>query len=245
VICGQCIHRNNRFADYCPYCQVSNVPSLLPQGLKDPPSYTSVPLANTRTVEVAGPPPPYVTDAAKDNSPNSASVDQNKKPAAAQKTGDVDDEKAAWVEDTLHFVDHQHDSIPSLSLRYNVPATALRRANNITSDHLLLARRTVIIPGEFYKAGISLSPRPIEGEEEEQRKAKIRRFMTSCKVSDYDVALLYLEQSGYDLEAAAVAFYDDEAWERAHPNQKRKSSSAKDTGKKPSIWSGTFQRFRK
>lgn len=159
--------------------------------------------------------------------------------------GNEDDEKAALAEDTLHFIDHEHDSISSLSLRYNVPATALRRANNINSDHLLLARRTVVIPGEFYKAGISLSPRPIEGEEEEQRKAKIRRFMTSCKVSDYDIALLYLEQSAYDLEAAAVAYYDDEAWERAHPNQNRQSLNAKGTSKKPSVWSGAFQRFRK
>ena len=62
---------------------------------------------------------------------------------------------------------------------------ALRKANNITSDHLLLARRTVIIPGEFYKKGISLSPRPVDGEEEEKRKALVRRWMVTCKVSEW------------------------------------------------------------
>jgi hypothetical protein len=66
-----------------------------------------------------------------------------------------------------------------------VPITALKRANNITSDYLLLARRTILIPGEFYKAGVSLSPRPIEGEEEERRKAIVRRWMVACKVSEY------------------------------------------------------------
>ncbi len=42
-----------------------------------------------------------------------------------------------------------------------------------------------MIPGEFYKGGVSLSPRPVEGEEEERRKAIVRRFMVGCKVSEY------------------------------------------------------------
>ncbi|KAF4457540.1 hypothetical protein F53441_590 [Fusarium austroafricanum] len=118
--------------------------------------------------------------------------------------------------DVLHFLDHRHDSVSSLSLRYGVPAHALRRNNNITSDHLLLARQTVLIPGEYYKGGVSLSPRPIEGEEEEMRKGKIRRFMTSCKVPDYDIAVLYMDQSGYVLENAVAAYLDDEKWEQEH-----------------------------
>jgi hypothetical protein len=63
----------------------------------------------------------------------------------------------------------------------------LRRANKISADHLLQARRTIIIPGEYYKGGISLSPRPVEGEEEERRKAIVRRWMVACKVSEYVV----------------------------------------------------------
>jgi LysM repeat protein len=117
----------------------------------------------------------------------------------------------------LHFLNHNHDTVTSLSLRYGVPAGVLRRANNITSDHLLLGRKTVIIPGEYYKGGVSLSPSPIEGEEEELRKGKIRRFMVACKVSEYDVAVLYLEQTDYDLEAATVAYIADEQWEASHP----------------------------
>jgi hypothetical protein len=49
----------------------------------------------------------------------------------------------------------------------------------------LLARRTVVIPGEYYKGGVSLSPRPVEGEEEEARKGKIRRWMVACKVAEW------------------------------------------------------------
>ncbi|KUI59817.1 hypothetical protein VP1G_07071 [Cytospora mali] len=86
----------------------------------------------------------------------------------------------------------------------------LRRHNNLTSDHLLSARRTVLIPGSHYPSGVSLSPRPVEGEEGEARRAKIRRWMVGCKCADYDVAELYLGQSGYDLDAAVAKYLDDE-----------------------------------
>jgi hypothetical protein len=131
-----------------------------------------------------------------------------------EKSIPLDDEPA---EDVLHFLNHAYDSINSLSLRYGVPASALRRANNIASDHLIVGRRTVIIPGQHYKGGVSLSPRPIEGEEEEKRKAKIRRWMVACKVHEYDVALFYLEQAGYDLQIATEEYFADEEWERTHP----------------------------
>lgn len=131
------------------------------------------------------------------------------------------------AEDTLHFLNHEHDSIPSLSLRYGVPQDALRRANKIHSDHLLLGRKTVLIPGAFYKGGVSLSPRPIDGEEEELRKNKIRRLMTSCKLVDYGVAQLYLDQAGWNLDRAIDKYVGDEAWEQSQhdKNKKNKTSS--------------------
>jgi hypothetical protein len=48
----------------------------------------------------------------------------------------------------------------------------------------MAARSSVLIPGEFYKGRVSLSPRPIEGEEEELRKRKIRKWMVACKVAE-------------------------------------------------------------
>lgn len=117
-----------------------------------------------------------------------------------------------------------------------MPPAALRRRNNLTSDHLLVGRKTVLIPGEFYKGGVSLSPRPVEGEEEELRKGKIRRFMTACKVSDYDYALLYMEQAGYDIDVAIMAYMDDEAWERSHPN--RRDSEANKVHNRGLFWRG-------
>ncbi|KAF4466838.1 hypothetical protein FALBO_6288 [Fusarium albosuccineum] len=191
--------------------EVSTAPSSLPQGLREPPAYSSIPSSSrTRAADISGAPPPYT--------PTSCS---------RATVPDADNEKAALATeqtkedapDILHFLDHHHDSVNSLSLRYGVPASVLRRVNNITSDHLVVGRRAILIPGEYYKGGVSLSPRPVEGEEEELRKARIRRFMTSCKVSDYDIAVLYLEQSGYDLETAVAAYLDDDEWERDHSAQ--------------------------
>ncbi|KAK6078557.1 hypothetical protein SCUP234_06180 [Seiridium cupressi] len=201
VICGNCIHKNSRFQTYCPYCQISTTPSRLPQGLKEPPSYNSL-AESSKDNKYNQAPPPYSASSTKRLDP----LDEKSVP--------LDDEPA---EDVLHFLNHNHDTVTSLSLRYGVPAGVLRRANNVTSDHLLLGRKTVIIPGEYYKGGVSLSPSPIEGEEEELRKGKIRRFMVACKVSEYDVAVLYLEQTDYDLEAATVAYIADEEWEANHP----------------------------
>ncbi|KAI1212977.1 uncharacterized protein F4807DRAFT_307050 [Annulohypoxylon truncatum] len=226
VICGHCRNTNPRFNTYCPYCQISITDTSLPQGLKDPPSYESS-IATSSSKADSAAPPPYM-------------------PPVNQMTPDPLDEKSVPLdssepaEDTLHFLDHAHDSIASLSLRYGVPASALRRANNITSDHLILGRRTVIIPGEYYKGGVSLSPRPIEGEEEEARKSKIRRWMVACKVHEYDVAVLYLEQAAYDLEMATEAFFADEAWERAHPVEaaKRGKGVAKRANSRSAFWRG-------
>lgn len=102
--------------------------------------------------------------------------------------GNVTEKRPAFAKsdpgDVLHFVDPSHDSVLSLSLRYGVPSQALRRLNGLYADHLIAARRTVLIPGEFYKGGVSLSPRPIDGEEEDMRKIKIRRWMVACKVAE-------------------------------------------------------------
>ncbi|KAK1751666.1 hypothetical protein QBC47DRAFT_390691 [Echria macrotheca] len=141
--------------------------------------------------------------------------DPEKAAAAAAAATLAPDEEG--VQDTLHFLDHADDTVTSLSLRYGVPAVALRRANNLASDHLLAARRTILIPATHYPHGVSLSPRPVEGEEEEARKAKIRRWMVACKVADYEVAVLYLEQADYDFQDAVDAYLADEAWERDHP----------------------------
>jgi len=200
AICSKCLNQNKRYETYCPYCQITTAPSPLPQGLRDPPPYSvapqdhSVDHEHNRDDEL----PAYNNHAAA----NPPITDQK---ASAEAAPDV-----------LHFL-APNDTMLSLSLAYGVPIVALRKANNVYADHLLQGRKTVIIPGEYYKGGVSLSPQPLEGEEEEIRRNKIRRWMVACKVAEYDVALLYLNQEEWHLEAAIDAYRDDERWEKEHP----------------------------
>ncbi|KAI4619192.1 uncharacterized protein J4E87_007780 [Alternaria ethzedia] len=206
AICARCLTDNPRFQNYCPYCQIATGPSALPpQGLRDPPTYS--------------PPGEQVDDELPPYSAGNAL-----QPPSEKSRTDAED-----APDVLHFVDQNNDSILSLSLRYGVPADALRRTNNLYADHLLAARRTVLIPGEFYKGGVSLSPRPLEGEEEEIKKTKLRKFMVKCKVAEYDVALLYLEQASYNLEQAITAYKADEDWEKTHSLEAAKKGKAKES----------------
>ncbi len=163
-ICSRCLNQNKRYETYCPYCQISTEPSLLPQGLRDPPAYSTL-----------------------DERIASRSGESNDEPPAYSQHSNVDaSEKSkpdGRAEDVLHFLS-PNDSIHSLSLAYGVPANALRKTNSVYSDHLLQGRKTILIPGEYYKGGVSLSPEPIEGEEEELKKQKVRRWMVACKVAE-------------------------------------------------------------
>ncbi|KAK3997245.1 hypothetical protein QBC44DRAFT_364554 [Cladorrhinum sp. PSN332] len=127
-------------------------------------------------------------------------------------------------EPIIHFL-LPTDSIPSLSLAYNIPPHLLRKFNNLTSDHLLFARQTLLVPAGY--SAKSHSPRPVESEAELLRKNKIRRWMVSCKESDYDMAVTYLEGSGYDLEESVKRYKDDVEWEKSNPLQKKVNEKKK------------------
>lgn len=169
-ICARCLNQNKRYETYCPYCQITTEPSLLPQVLRDPPAYEAL--------KEYGVPPPGEQEGGEgeEELPEYSSLDSVR----------VDGEKGRKEEaapDVLHFLTPE-DSMRSLALAYGVPINALRKANNVFSDHLIQARRTVLIPGEFYKGGVSLSPQPPEGEEEEIKRSKVRRWMMACKVAE-------------------------------------------------------------
>lgn len=158
-ICSRCLNSNKRYESYCPHCQISNKPSPLPQGLKEPPAYTSL-----------------------DDQRRPTKIDEKDELPAYSEHHAVQPptEKAT---DVLHFL-RPNDTITSLSLAYGVPINILRRANNVFSDHLIQGRKTILIPGEYCREGVSLSPQPLEGEEEEAKKNKLRRWMVACKVAE-------------------------------------------------------------
>jgi hypothetical protein len=123
-------------------------------------------------------------------------------------------------EDTIHHL-HSSDTLPALSLSYNVPAAVLRAHNSLFSDSLLAARRTLLIPSSHY-SGPSLSDRPVEDPEEVERKRKVRAFMVGAKCHEYDVAELYLGQAQGDVDNAVNRWREDERWERENPLKKGK-----------------------
>jgi hypothetical protein len=45
----------------------------------------------------------------------------------------------------------------------------------------------------------------------------------------YDVALLYLKQANYELDAAVEAYKADERWEREHPLEAARAGKAKNS----------------
>lgn len=166
-ICSRCLNQNKRYETYCPYCQITTEPSLLPQGLRDPPAYSSLDAKREARQDT-----PQADDELPAYSKHQPVQPPPEKPKDEQPAPDV-----------LHFV-NPDDSMQSLALAYGVPINILRKTNSLYADHLLQARRTILIPGEYYKGGVSLSPRPAEGEEEEARKQKVRRWMVAVKVAE-------------------------------------------------------------
>src|SRR5437762_3481052 len=62
AICARCTTDNPRFTTYCPFCQVSSTPSLLPQGLREPPPYESTSDSSSHpqnSSSIGDEPPPY------------------------------------------------------------------------------------------------------------------------------------------------------------------------------------------
>ena len=176
--------------------RVSSSIKSLPQGLHDPPPY-SPPPSRPPIATLAS---PAVSDELPAYSALNSSTPSKKK---NESSSDLP------AEDVLHFLDPSQDSILSLSLRYGVPQDALRRKNGLFADHLLAARRTIIIPGEFYKGGVSLSPEPMESEEAEIRKAKIRRWMVACKVSEYSYSQLVIVVCARLISCRAFLYISD------------------------------------
>ena len=184
IICARCTNNNPRYKTYCPYCQISTEPSPLPQGLKDPPAYDAIPDRKEDLSEKHTQDDVEEKEEDEDELPAYSSLAPQtlSTTTTSEKSAlPLDDSDPAL--DVLHFL-RPEDSLHSLSLAYNVPPSALRRTNNVFADHLLQGRKTVLIPGTHYRGGESLSPSPLEGEEEEMRRNKVRRWMVGCKVSE-------------------------------------------------------------
>ncbi|KAF3913163.1 hypothetical protein AA313_de0204108 [Arthrobotrys entomopaga] len=134
---------------------------------------------------------------------------------------------------------HPSDSITTLSLRYSIPTHVLRSHNRLYADSLLSGRSYILIPREYY-TGPSLSPDPVQSIEE----STLKRFQVCTKCVEYDIAKVYLDESGWDFDKAVERWEADEAWERV--NGSSSSSSRVRAGKatgKPNTSSGMRKGF--
>jgi hypothetical protein len=61
--------------------------------------------------------------------------------------------------------------------------------------------------------------------------------MVGTKCADYNVAILYLKGSDYNLELAIEAFKADEQWEKDHP---MKGNGKEKIGRRPEMRSMSF-----
>jgi len=66
-----------------------------------------------------------------------------------------------------------------------------------------------LIPRSYY-SGPSLSPDPVQSEEENV----LKRFQIKTKCVEYDVAKVYLEEAKWDLDKAVDRWEEDERWEK-------------------------------
>ncbi|KAK6332003.1 hypothetical protein TWF718_002541 [Orbilia javanica] len=101
-----------------------------------------------------------------------------------------------------------NDTVISISFQYSIPSGIIRSHNRVYSDSLLAGRNFILIPRAWY-SGPSLSPNPVQSEEENA----LKRFQIRTKCVEYDVAKVYLDESGWDLEKAVEKWAADERWE--------------------------------
>ncbi|KAK6346257.1 hypothetical protein TWF730_010587 [Orbilia blumenaviensis] len=107
----------------------------------------------------------------------------------------------------IHYL-MPNDSIISISFQYSIPPISLRSHNRLYSDSLIAGRSYILIPRDQYN-GPSLSPNPVQSEEGNL----LKRFQIRTKCVEYDVAKVYLDENGWDLEKAVEKWVADEKWE--------------------------------
>ncbi|TPX54569.1 hypothetical protein PhCBS80983_g05883 [Powellomyces hirtus] len=161
-----------------------------------PPPYTLLPAAGTSQSSSDLPPPPSELPGYDGHGFQSASTDEqggNEKPG---------DDKPKMV---THYVTVT-DTLPGLSLKYDVPLDAIRRANSLFFDDIF-ARSMLLIPF----APKSLSPTADPGDEE---KRLVKRFQIVSKCTDSDEAWSYMRQNEFHIEAALEQYWADIKWEK-------------------------------
>ncbi|KAK6506108.1 hypothetical protein TWF506_011029 [Arthrobotrys conoides] len=124
-------------------------------------------------------------------------------------------------ESLIHYL-LPNDSVTSISFQYSIPSHVIRSHNRLYSDTLLAGRNYILIPRNRY-SGLSLSPNPVQSEEENV----LKRFQIRTKCVEYDIAKVYLDEAGWDLEKAIEKWAADELWEASNGDMSSKVRAGK------------------
>ncbi|EPS41299.1 hypothetical protein H072_4852 [Dactylellina haptotyla CBS 200.50] len=222
-VCALCVERNPRFITYCPFCPIKRPPT--PNNPED----TTRPSAAVGQPPTA-PPPPYSSDPAPVSPPPYPT--------------DFEGQPINFTQSLMHYL-QPGDTISTISLRYSIPTHILRSHNRLYSDHLIAGRGHILVPRQYY-TGPSLSPNPVQSVEE----SLLKRFQIKTKCVEYDIAKLYLDESGWDFDKAVEKWTADEKWEQmyggmpsgSNPGSSSRVSRGKSLGK-PEMSAGMRKGF--
>ena len=173
----------------------SQTPSLPPPAPR--PQFATL---NSTSTSKEAPPPPYSRHAPPITSPTTLTRrDPNR---------------------NTHYL-RPEDTIYTLALAYGTSAKRLLSFNALSDPALLHSRVALDIPPECPRRSISDS---MPGDQEaRERNVKLLRLMQAQKLRR-DLARVYLEQAGWDLDEALKKCKADDRWEAAHPMGKHKGA---------------------
>lgn len=179
-------------------------------------------------------PPPHATSYAqlRAPAPPEPGVDAPRLPArpGAAEIAAATGIAAATDDDFIYHPVDRRDSLMALSLRYGVPVADLKMLNNLPTENLA-AVRTLRIPRD--RARVVIAP---TGASADDHGAKIRRLialaigrMPGERLSEPE-ARFYLEDAGWDVDAALAAWRRDEDFDASTGGAASRAASAAAAG---------------
>lgn len=117
------------------------------------------------------------------------------------------------------------DTVSSLAVKYGTNPVMLRLVNKLSSDMMLMSRRSVLVPPD---RSVAPPPPMTEDELRDQAVRRLRKRMGGA--GSLEEARFYLDAAGGDLDAALADYEADRAWERTNSGGLAKGKAVRVTG---------------
>mmetsp|Transcript_2435 Transcript_2435/g.6128 ORF Transcript_2435/g.6128 Transcript_2435/m.6128 type:complete len:261 (+) Transcript_2435:135-917(+) len=151
--------------------------------------------------------------------------------AAAQGSAPADDggppgkKGVVLPEDWIEVRVTRSDTVSSLAVKYGTNPVMLRLVNKLSSDMMLMSRRSVLVPPD---RSVAPPPPMTEDELRDQAVRRLRKRMGGA--GSLEEARFYLDAAGGDLDAALADYEADRAWERTNSGGLAKGKAVRVTG---------------